>query len=111
MKTNNSIEVTELAQNKLKEILANEKTKLQGIRLKVIGGGCSGLSYKIDFDNITDKDSVINLPDLLVMIDPKSLIYLKDSILDYSEGLESKGFIFRNPHAKNTCGCGDSFNI
>lgn len=111
MKTNNLIEVTELAQNKLKEVLANENIKHQGIRLKVVGGGCSGLSYKIDFDNISDKDSVIHLVDFLVMIDPKSLIYLKDSILDYSEGLEGKGFIFKNPHAKNTCGCGDSFNI
>ncbi|MDH4467749.1 MAG: iron-sulfur cluster assembly accessory protein [Bacteriovoracaceae bacterium] len=84
----------------------------QSVRVAVIGGGCSGLSYKISFDAPKIKDHIISLAagvDLLV--DPKSGIYLKGTLLDFEDGLDGKGFVFKNPNAKNTCGCGESFSF
>ena len=79
--------------------------------MKVVGGGCSGLSYKIDFGEKTQKDNVQMIGDIQVFIDPKSSIYLKGTTLDYKDGLNGKGFVFVNPNATNTCGCGDSFAV
>lgn len=81
------------------------------LRLAVSGGGCSGLSYKIEFGEIKDRDNVLNFGDIRVSIDPKSVIYLKGIVLDFKDGLNGKGFVFDNPNAKNTCGCGESFSI
>lgn len=83
----------------------------KGLRLAVIGGGCSGLSYKIEFSDQKDKDNVLNFEGVKVLIDPKSVIYLKGIVLDFKDGLNGKGFVFDNPNAKNTCGCGESFTI
>lgn len=83
----------------------------KGLRLAVTGGGCSGLSYKIEFSDHKDKDNIIDLGDIKVLVDPKSLIYLKGIVLDFKDGLTGKGFSFDNPNAKNTCGCGESFSL
>ena len=105
------IELTDKALNYLSDLTKSDDEN-DGIRVSVIGGGCSGLSYKIDFGNEKDKDRVMSFENgLKVFIDPKSSIYLKGVILDYQDGLNGKGFIFKNPNATNTCGCGESFSV
>ena len=82
------------------------------LRVGVKGGGCSGLSYAMDFDDtITDMDEVVDLNVLRVIIDKKSLLYLYGTELDYSDGLNGKGFNWINPSASRTCGCGESFAL
>ena len=82
------------------------------LRVGVKGGGCSGLSYAMDFDdNVTDMDEVVDLNVLRVIIDKKSLLYLYGTELDYSDGLNGKGFNWINPSASRTCGCGESFAL
>lgn len=83
----------------------------KGLRLAVTGGGCSGLSYKIEFSEPKEKDNVLEFGDIKVLVDPKSVIYLKGIVLDFKDGLNGKGFVFDNPNAKNTCGCGESFSL
>lgn len=110
---NNAIvKITDSAQNQIKKIFSQEEPAPdKGLRLAVIGGGCSGLQYKIEFSDFRDKDNVIEMNDIRVFIDPKSSIYLKDVILDFQDGLKGKGFVFENPNATNTCGCGESFSV
>jgi iron-sulfur cluster assembly protein len=82
------------------------------LRVGVKGGGCSGLSYAMDFDDtITDMDEVVDLKVLKVVIDKKSVLYLYGTELDYSDGLNGKGFNWINPQASRTCGCGESFAL
>jgi iron-sulfur cluster assembly protein len=82
------------------------------LRVGVKGGGCSGLSYAMDFDdNLTDMDEVVNLNSLKVVIDKKSVLYLYGTELDYSDGLNGRGFHWINPQASRTCGCGESFSL
>ena len=82
------------------------------LRVGVKGGVCSGLSYAMDFDDtITDMDEVVDLNALKVIIDKKSLLYLYGTELDYSDGLNGKGFNWINPSASRTCGCGESFAL
>lgn len=83
----------------------------KGLRLAVTGGGCSGLSYKIEFSDLKERDNVLEFSGVKVLIDPKSVIYLKGIVLDFKDGLTGKGFVFDNPNAKNTCGCGESFSL
>ncbi len=84
----------------------------QSLRVQVIGGGCSGMSYKLGFDtqspNSTDK--VFERDGVKLIIDSKSFLYLTGTELDFSDGLNGKGFVFNNPNAKRTCGCGSSFS-
>ncbi len=108
----NIVSLTPKAQEEVKKIFANEKPNPgQGLRLSVIGGGCSGLSYKIEVTDTKEKDNVIEYDSFKVLVDPKSSIYLKGIVLDFKDGLNGKGFVFDNPNAKNTCGCGESFTI
>lgn len=107
------ITATESAQLKALELM-----KQAGIddtyflRVSVVGGGCSGLSYKLDFDNeLKPADQVFELENLKLVTDIKSLLYLLNTELDYSDGLNGKGFVFRNPNASRTCGCGESFAV
>ena len=107
------ITATERAQLKALELM-----KQAGIddtyflRVSVVGGGCSGLSYKLDFDNeLKPADQVFELENLKLVTDIKSLLYLLNTELDYSDGLNGKGFVFRNPNASRTCGCGESFAV
>jgi iron-sulfur cluster assembly protein len=82
------------------------------LRVSVIGGGCSGLSYKLDFDNESKpNDQVFENNGIKVVTDLKSFLYLLDTTLDFSDGLNGKGFYFNNPNASRTCGCGESFAV
>ncbi|PIU01122.1 MAG: iron-sulfur cluster insertion protein ErpA [Bdellovibrionales bacterium CG10_big_fil_rev_8_21_14_0_10_45_34] len=82
------------------------------LRVRVVGGGCSGLTYKMEFDNqISDSDKVFENHDVKVVTDSKSYLYLLGTELDYSGGLNGKGFVFENPNAKKSCGCGTSFSV
>jgi iron-sulfur cluster assembly protein len=82
------------------------------LRVSVIGGGCSGLSYKLDFDNEAQpRDQVFEDQGIRVVTDLKSFLYLCDTTLDFSDGLNGKGFHFSNPNASRSCGCGDSFAV
>ncbi|MBL7664157.1 MAG: iron-sulfur cluster assembly accessory protein [Bacteriovoracaceae bacterium] len=110
--SNNLVEITPKAADKIRQIFEESKHPEQvGLRLGVTGGGCSGLSYKIDFGESKDKDNIIQMSGFKVYIDPKSSIYLKGITLDFQDGLNGKGFVFENPNAKNTCGCGESFSV
>jgi iron-sulfur cluster assembly protein len=83
-----------------------------GLRISVKGGGCSGLSYVLGFDaSPGDKDVVFESHGVTMYVDPKSLFYLSGTVLDFSDGLNGKGFVFNNPQAKRTCGCGSSFGV
>ena len=104
------IDVTEKAQQHVLELIEKEDAG-KGLRLGVKGGGCSGLSYSITFDNEKERDNIVDFEGFKVLLDPKSAVYLKGITLDYDDGLEGKGFIFVNPNASNTCGCGESFSI
>src|SRR3954468_7582185 len=107
-----SIQVTERALKKVRNAMAKEAVSPEegGLRLGVQGGGCSGLSYNIRFDSKPrERDRVYDFDGVRVFVDPKSFIYLHGMILDYQEGLMQQGFVFRNPNASKTCGCGTSF--
>lgn len=108
----NLVQITEKAVEQIHKIFQDEGSDYsKGLRLAVIGGGCSGLQYKIEFSDPKDKDNIIDLDKVKVLIDPKSSIYLKGVVLDFKDGLNGKGFVFENPNAKNTCGCGESFTV
>lgn len=82
------------------------------VRVSVVGGGCSGLSYKLDFDNESQEgDQVFEDKGIKLVTDIKSFLYLADTVLDYSDGLEGKGFHFVNPNASRSCACGESFAV
>ena len=82
------------------------------VRVGVKSGGCSGLSYELKFDKqITDTDKVFEDNDVRILVDKKSFLYLVGTILEYSGGLNGKGFVFNNPNAQRTCGCGESFSL
>jgi iron-sulfur cluster assembly protein len=103
------IEVTPKAIAKVREIFAKHGVK-GGLRLGVLGGGCSGLSYQFKFDaKERARDHVKQFDDVKIFVDPKSMIYLKGMTLDYKESLMQSGFAFENPNAKKACGCGTSF--
>jgi iron-sulfur cluster assembly protein len=109
---NEIISITDKALIQIKQIAATDNPDgSKGLRLAVTGGGCSGLSYKIEFSPQKEKDNVLVFDSVKVFIDPKSVIYLKGIVLDFKDGLNGKGFVFDNPNAKNTCGCGESFTI
>lgn len=82
------------------------------VRVGVKSGGCSGLSYELDFDNkIGETDKVFEDNDVRIVVDKKSFLYLVGTTLEYSGGLNGKGFVFNNPNAQRTCGCGESFSL
>lgn len=106
------ITITEKALWQIRNIAKLENcSEEDGLRLSVTGGGCSGLSYKVEFSRKKERDNVLNFSGIKVLIDPKSAIYLKGIELDFKDGLNGKGFTFDNPNAKNTCGCGESFSL
>ncbi len=107
--TGSLIDVTPKAVAKIREIFAKHNVQ-GGLRLGVLGGGCSGLSYQFKFDaKERSRDHVLAFDDVRIFVDPKSMIYLKGMILDYKESLMHSGFAFENPNAKKACGCGTSF--
>lgn len=112
MEASKIVEITDKAVKQIETIFSTDQNNQgKGLRLGVVGGGCSGLSYKIDFDFKKDKDNVMSFEHFEVYIDPKSSIYLKGVVLDFKDGLAGKGFVFSNPNATNTCGCGESFSV
>lgn len=105
------ITITDRAAEKIREITAAEKREGQGLRLKVVGGGCSGLQYKLDFDAPKSGDRIFEKDGAKVLVDMKSLLYLNGTELDYKEELMASGFVFQNPNVKRSCGCGTSFTV
>lgn len=104
------VNITENAAQEVKKLLANEP-EMTGLRVGVKGGGCSGFSYGLGFDNQRDGDLITEAHGIKVFIDPKSAIYLKGAVVDFEAGLEGKGFTIKNPQAKSSCGCGESFTV
>ena len=106
------ITVTDSAKAKAIELMAEARKTGQFIRVGVDGGGCSGLMYRLDFDNeLSESDKEFENNGVKVVVDKKSFLYLVGTTLDYSGGLNGKGFVFKNPNADRTCGCGESFSI
>ena len=103
------VTVSNQALEHVKSDLANSDKNY--VRLSVKGGGCSGLMYDVKFDDKIDSDLEIIKDGVIFVMDKKSSIYLKGLELDFDPGLNSKGLVFKNPNASNTCGCGESFSI
>jgi iron-sulfur cluster assembly protein len=107
------IEVTEKAAAHIRSVLAKEgiSPDAGGLRLGVQGGGCSGMSYVLRFETESDEhDHIFAFDDVRVFIDPKSFIYLRGMVLDWEDTLMRQGFLFNNPNATKSCGCGTSFS-
>jgi iron-sulfur cluster assembly protein len=107
------IYVSEEALQKINQIISTENLGSDFfVRVSVVSGGCSGLSYKMDFDNeIQPNDQLFEDKGLKIVTDLKSFLYLFDTTLSFSGGLNGKGFYFENPNASRTCGCGESFAV
>lgn len=105
------LEVTPAAQERVKALLDRDgKLATHALRLKVVGGGCSGLKYQLGFDDqIGDADNEIQAGAVRVVVDDKSAAYVAGTTLDYVDTLQESGFKIQNPNAKSTCGCGESF--
>jgi len=105
------IEITEKAAAQIKLVQERENRLGTVLRVSVMGGGCSGLSYKLSFeDQPKEKDKVFEAFGVKLVVDGKSLLFLKGTMLDFTDGLTGQGFVFTNPNAKQTCGCGSSFS-
>ncbi len=105
------VHVTPKAVEKIRQAFAREGVSGGGLRLGVLGGGCSGLSYQFKFANEPrPRDHVFEFEDVRVFVDPKSIVYLDGMTLDWHDSLMQSGFVFNNPHAKKSCGCGTSFS-
>ena len=105
------ITIAPAAEEQVRRLIAAEGRPGLGLRLGIRGGGCSGLSYDLEFTERRDGDTVVPFPGFEVFLDRKSVIYLADVTLDFQGGLSGRGFVFANPHATNTCGCGESFSL
>lgn len=107
------ITITEKAANQVRKIMDENKIEGEsGLRVGVKGGGCSGLTYQLGFDGTQKEgDTIIEQHGIKLFVDGKSLFYLLGTTLDFSDGLNGKGFTFNNPNATKTCGCGESFGV
>jgi len=105
------LEITEAAQSRLKDLLDRDgKLATHGLRMKVVGGGCSGLQYQLSFDDaFGEADHVVEAGPVRVVVDEKSALYLAGVTLDFVDTLQESGFKIVNPNASTTCGCGESF--
>jgi iron-sulfur cluster assembly protein len=105
------ITLTDKAVGEIKRLKGSDPNH-QHLRVQVVGGGCSGMSYKLGFDTTPAQanDKVFERDGVSLIIDSKSFLYLTGTELDFSDGLNGKGFVFNNPNAKRTCGCGSSFS-
>jgi iron-sulfur cluster assembly protein len=105
------IQVTQKAIGRIRQVFVKQGVEGGGLRLGVQGGGCSGMSYLIRFEpKQRPSDRVFDFEGVKIFVDPKSLIYLEGVTLDYKESLMQSGFVFENPNAKKSCGCGTSFS-
>ena len=107
------IKITEKAAKEVKKIMEENKVpENYGLRVGVKGGGCSGLTYSLGFDSgAKEGDTTIESNGIKLFVDGKSLFYLSGTLLDFTDGLNGKGFVFNNPNATKTCGCGESFGV
>ena len=106
------INLTPAAITKVKEIMAQQNPVPKGLRVGVVGGGCSGFSYNMTFENTSGMmDKSFDFDGLKVYVDATSVMYLNGCTVDYVETLEGAGFKFENPNVKSTCGCGSSFSV
>ncbi|MCK0161116.1 HesB/IscA family protein [Allomuricauda sp. F6463D] len=108
------IKVSESARHKVVSLMTEGgfDAATDFVRVGVKSGGCSGLSYELDFDkSAADTDKVFEDNDVRIIVDKKSFLYLVGTTLEYSGGLNGKGFVFNNPNAQRTCGCGESFSL
>ena len=106
------VQLTETAVTKVKDIIASQDPQPSGLRISVVGGGCSGFSYSMAFENTPNMlDKTYNYDGLKVFVDQASLLYLDGARVDYVETMEGSGFKFENPQVKSTCGCGSSFSV
>ena len=106
------INISDSARDRLLHIMQQEKEDKNFVRVGVESGGCSGLSYKLDFDNAkNDDDELIKDNEIQLLVNKKSFLYLVGTTLEFSDGLNGKGCVFNNPNASRTCGCGESFSL
>ena len=106
------VTLTSAAIGKVREIMATQDPLPAGLRIGVVGGGCSGFQYSMSFENQSGMmDKVLRFDDLKVFVDATSAMYLNGCTVDYVETLEAAGFKFDNPTVKSTCGCGSSFSV
>ncbi len=108
------IQISDKAVSEIKRLKTSDPTAANAfIRVMVVGGGCSGMSYKLGFEANPPgpQDKVFEKDGVSVLVDSKSMLYLNGTILDFSDGLNGTGFTFTNPNAKRTCGCGSSFSV
>ena len=106
------LSITPVAASKVKEIMAQQTPAPEALRVAVVGGGCSGFSYHMAFENqVNGSDNVYEFEGLKVLVDQMSEMYLDGVEVDYIETLEGAGFKFNNPNVKSTCGCGSSFSV
>ncbi len=108
------IQVSEQAKKKVILMMHEDgfNYKTDFVRVGVKSGGCSGLSYELKFDKEqTENDTLFESNDIKIIVEKKSFLYLAGTILEYSGGLNGKGFVFNNPNAQRTCGCGESFSL
>ena len=105
------ITLTPNAAAEVRRLLEKQGKPNFGLRVGVQGGGCSGLSYKLGFDEGRKGDHIAEIDGIKVVVDPKSELYLEGTMLDFVDGLEGRGFKFLNPNAKKSCGCGESFSV
>ena len=104
-----TVTLSETAVKKIHQLTADKPES--GLRVKVVGGGCSGLQYRMEIDSAKERDKVIERDGARLIVDKKSFLYLNGSELDYGEDLMAAGFRLVNPNAKRTCGCGESFVV
>jgi len=106
------VTVTPVATDKVKEIMSQQTPSPTALRIAVVGGGCSGFSYHMAFENaVNESDNVYEYNGLKVLVDQMSEMYLEGVEVDYIETIEGAGFKFNNPNVKSTCGCGSSFSV
>jgi iron-sulfur cluster assembly protein len=104
-----AITLTDNAVLKILSLVVDQPSR--GLRVKVVGGGCSGLQYRMDLDEQRSNDRVFERDGARVIVDRKSFLYLNGTVLDHSDGLMSSGFTLHNPNVKRSCGCGASFSV
>ena len=106
------VTITDSAKEKLLALLAKEGGDMKFVRVGVNSVGCSGLTYELGFDKAQNNDDeIIQNNEIKLLVNKKSLLYLAGTILEFSDGLNGKGFVFKNPNANRTCGCGESFSL
>ena len=104
--------VSDNARDKLNQLLIEDNSGKEYVRVGVESGGCSGLVYKLEFDDsMNNEDELVEHNNIKLVINKKSILFLAGTTLEYSSGLNGKGFVFNNPNANRTCGCGESFSL